>query len=127
LVTDSPQWPGTVAAVDFDSDGDPAYVLYNVGTRQTAIWYLNNNLYASSAWGPTLPVGWSLVAPRATVDVNPDVVFATTIAALKEFQSHGYDRIFATDGPWISPEVCVFWQHSSDQSFSIVVAQFTGS
>ena len=64
-------------------DGDPDYVIYNPGTRQTAIWHFNNNVCAGSAWGPTLPVGWSLVAPSATVDVNPDVVFATTIAALK--------------------------------------------
>jgi hypothetical protein len=37
-------------------------VLYNAGTRQTAIWYLNNNVFAGGAFGPTLPAGWSLVA-----------------------------------------------------------------
>jgi hypothetical protein len=52
-----------VATADFNGDNKPDYVLYNGGTRQTAIWYLNNNLYAGSAWGPTLRVGWSLVAP----------------------------------------------------------------
>ena len=30
-------------------------------TRQTAIWYLNNNVYVSGAFGPTLPAGWNVV------------------------------------------------------------------
>jgi hypothetical protein len=34
-----------------------------VNTRQTGIYYLNNSVYAGSAYGPTLPAGWSLVAP----------------------------------------------------------------
>ena len=50
-----------VATADFDGDGKPDYLLYNGATRQTAIWYLNNNVFVSGAFGPTLPVGWSLV------------------------------------------------------------------
>jgi hypothetical protein len=38
-------------------------VLYNTITRQTTIWYLNNNVFIGSAFGPTLPAGWSLTAP----------------------------------------------------------------
>jgi hypothetical protein len=38
-------------------------VLYNASTRQTAIWYLNNNLLIGGAYGPTLSAGWSLAAP----------------------------------------------------------------
>jgi len=38
-------------------------VLYKNATRQTGIWYLNNNLFVSGAYGPTLPVGWGLGAP----------------------------------------------------------------
>ena len=53
---------GLSGVADFNSDGHPDYVLYNSDTRQTAIWYLNNNVYISAAYGPTLPVGWSLVA-----------------------------------------------------------------
>jgi hypothetical protein len=52
-----------VAAADFNGDGSPDYVLYNSGPRQTAIWYLNNNVLVSGAYGPTLPAGWSLLAP----------------------------------------------------------------
>ena len=48
---------------DFNSDGHPDYVLQNPCTHQTAIWYLNNNVYTGSAYGPTLPAGWSLVEP----------------------------------------------------------------
>ena len=38
-------WPGlSVAGVaDFNLDGHPDYLLFNPSTRQTAIWYLNNN------------------------------------------------------------------------------------
>ena len=39
----------------------PDYVLQNTSTRQTAIWYLNNNVFVSGAFGPTVPAGWSLV------------------------------------------------------------------
>ena len=45
------------------SDGKPDYLLYRASTRQTAIWYLNNNVYLSAAFGPTLSGPWSLVAP----------------------------------------------------------------
>jgi hypothetical protein len=38
-------------------------VLYKANTRQTAIWYMNNNVFVGGAYGPTLPAGWSLVGP----------------------------------------------------------------
>jgi hypothetical protein len=52
-----------VGVADFDGNGSPDYVLYNAGTRQTAIWYLNNFQLIGDAFGPTLPGGWTLVAP----------------------------------------------------------------
>jgi hypothetical protein len=48
------------ATADFNGDGNPDYLLYAPNTRQTAIWYLNNNVFIRGAWGPTLPAGWSL-------------------------------------------------------------------
>jgi hypothetical protein len=52
---------GVGAAVsDFNGDGHPDYVLQNASTRQTAIWYLNNNFYIGGAYGPTLVAGWGL-------------------------------------------------------------------
>jgi FG-GAP-like repeat len=56
-------------AVDFNGDGWPDYVLYNQATRQTAIWYLHNNVYIGGAYGPTIPAGWSLITEA---DVNGD-------------------------------------------------------
>ena len=46
---------------DFNGDGKTDYVLQNVSTHQTALWYLNNNIFLGGASGPTLPAGWSLV------------------------------------------------------------------
>jgi plastocyanin len=54
---------------DLNQDSKPDYVLYNAGTRQTAIWYLNNNIYVSGAYGPTLPTGWELAG---VADFNGD-------------------------------------------------------
>jgi hypothetical protein len=48
------------AVIDFNSDARPDYVLQHLGTRQTAIWYLNNNVYIGGAYGPTLVSGWAL-------------------------------------------------------------------
>jgi hypothetical protein len=57
------------AVIDFNGDGHPDYVLQNANTRQTAIWYLNNNVYAGGAYGPTLPASWGL---EAVADFNRD-------------------------------------------------------
>jgi hypothetical protein len=46
---------------DFNGDGKPDYVLNNGSTRQTAIWYLNNNVYHAAAYGPIITAGWTLV------------------------------------------------------------------
>jgi uncharacterized delta-60 repeat protein len=51
----------TPVAYDFNQDGKPDYVLYNAVTHQTAVWYLNNNVFVGSAFGPTLPVNWRVV------------------------------------------------------------------
>ena len=55
--------PLEVLTADFNQDSKPDYALLNSTTRQTAIWYLNNNAFVSGAFGPTLPAGWSLVKP----------------------------------------------------------------
>src|SRR5205814_735370 len=57
------------AVADFTGDGKPDYVLYNAATRQTAIWYLNNNMFVSGVLGPTLPAGWGL---SGAADFNGD-------------------------------------------------------
>jgi len=52
-----------VGAADFNGDGKPDYVNFNPTTRQTVVWYMNNNVYLSLGRGPTLPAGWALTAP----------------------------------------------------------------
>jgi hypothetical protein len=52
-----------MATADFDSDGHPDYVLQNADTHQTAIWYLNNNVFIGGAYGPTLPCEWDYCSP----------------------------------------------------------------
>src|SRR4029077_1122915 len=48
-------------AYDFNQDGKPDYVLFNAVTRQTAVWFLNNNVFIGAAFGPTLPANWNVV------------------------------------------------------------------
>jgi hypothetical protein len=43
--------------------------LFNPSTRQSAIWYMNNNVRVGGAYGPTLPAGWTLIG---TADFNGD-------------------------------------------------------
>jgi hypothetical protein len=43
------------------SSPTPDFVLYNPRTYQTAVWYMNNNVFTGAVFGPTLPAGWSLV------------------------------------------------------------------
>jgi len=54
---------------DFNGDGHPDWVLQNSGTSQTAIWYMNNNVFLGGAFGPTLAAGWGL---RGAADFNSD-------------------------------------------------------
>jgi len=60
---------GWWTAGDFNGDGYPDYALYNTTTRQTAIWYLRNNVYVGGGYGPTLPIGWSVAE---VADFNRD-------------------------------------------------------
>jgi hypothetical protein len=54
---------------DFNSDSHPDYVLRNGSTLQTAIWYLNNNVFIGGALGPSIRAGWSL---DGVADFNRD-------------------------------------------------------
>src|SRR5438045_5202771 len=54
---------------DFNGDGRPDYLLYNVSTRQTAVWYLNNNAFVAGTYAPTLPADWRVVG---VADFNGD-------------------------------------------------------
>ncbi len=58
----SPDLARAILPTDFNQDGHPDYLLYNSGMRQSAIWYLNNNVLVRGAYGPTIAAGWSVVA-----------------------------------------------------------------
>ena len=63
------------AMSDFNGDGHPDYVLQNANTHQTAIWYLNNNVFLSGRYGWPIPAGWSLVdVADFDRDGHPDYV-----------------------------------------------------
>ena len=63
------------AVGDFNGDSKPDYVLFNFNTRQTAIWYMNNNVFVSGAFGPTLPSNWYLLTVGDfNGDSKPDYV-----------------------------------------------------
>src|SRR5262249_9158663 len=94
---------GTVTAVvcqswrvidvaDFNRDGHLDYLLHNAGTRQSAVWYLNNNAYIGGAYAPTLPIGWT-VAGVADFDGDghPDYLLF--------HPDTGYTAIFYLSGP----------------------------
>jgi hypothetical protein len=68
------------AKYDFNGDAKPDYVLYNPGTRQTAIWYLNNNVYQGGAFGPTVSAPWTFVdSADFNGDGHPDYALFNSI------------------------------------------------
>jgi VCBS repeat protein len=70
LPPDSPNNHWSIFGIaDFNGDGHPDYVLFNIDTSHTAIWYLNNNVLVGGAYGPTIPNGW---APVHIADFNGD-------------------------------------------------------
>jgi hypothetical protein len=54
---------------DFNGDARPDLLLFNAGTRQTTVWYMNNNVRIGHASGPTLLGGWSVAS---VADFNRD-------------------------------------------------------
>jgi hypothetical protein len=72
------------AVADFNSDGHPDWVLQAAGTHQTAIWYLNNNVFIGSAYGPTIAAGWGL---RTVADFNLDSHSDYSLFALSTHQT----------------------------------------
>lgn len=66
---------GTATAVkgDFNSDTFPDYLLLNSSTRRTAVWYLHGIAFVDSAYGPTLPAGWTIAClADFNLDNKPD-------------------------------------------------------
>jgi FG-GAP-like repeat len=76
--TPAPALSGRATVGDFNGDHHPDLVLQNAGTRQTALWYLNNNVFLGSAFGPTLVTGWGLNGVADfNLDSHPDYALFT--------------------------------------------------
>ena len=63
---------------DFNGDARPDLLLFNAGTRQTAVWYMNNNVRIGSANGPILPGGWSWRALRILIATIIRIICSST-------------------------------------------------
>ena len=89
------------AVADFNSDGHPDYVLRNPSTHQTAIWYLNNNVFIGGALGPSITVGWVLDGVADfNRDVHPDyALFNATTDQTAIWYMSGPTRIASAYGP----------------------------
>ena len=89
------------AVADFNSDGHPDYVLRNPSTHQTAIWYLNNNIYQGGALGPSITAGFVLDGVADfNRDVHPDyALFNATTDQTAIWYMSGPTRIAGAYGP----------------------------
>jgi FG-GAP-like repeat len=86
---------------DFNGDARPDLLLFNAGTRQTAVWYMNNNVRIGNANGPTLPGGWSLASVADfNRDDHPDyLLFNTATRATWIWYMNNNVRIGNAFGP----------------------------
>jgi DNA polymerase/3'-5' exonuclease PolX len=48
-------------AIEASGGMSPIFRMKNAVTRQTGIWYMNNNVFVSAVSRPTLPADWGLV------------------------------------------------------------------
>ena len=97
-----------ITTADFNGDGKPDYALYNANTRQTAVWYMNNNVFVGGAYGPTVAVGWGLrVVADFNRDVHPDyALFNPTISRTAIWYLSGPTFI----GSAYAPTVPIGWE-----------------
>lgn len=60
---------------DFNGDAFTDFLLFNPSSRTTAIWYLHGNALSSTAFGPTLPSGWTVACVAdLNLDSKPDYI-----------------------------------------------------
>jgi hypothetical protein len=104
------------AVADFNSDGHPDLILRNPGTRQTAIWYLNNNVYQGGALGPTIVAGWVLEdAADFNRDLHPDyALWNRTTDRTAIWYMSGRTRIATAFGPTLPSG----WELLATQDFN---------
>jgi len=93
--------PPSALVTDFNSDARPDFLLSNTATRQTAVWYMNNNVHSGTASGPTLPAGWSVASVADfNRDGHPDyLLFNSTTRGTTIWYMNNNVRIGAASGP----------------------------
>src|SRR6476660_420288 len=86
---------------DFNNDAHSDFLLSNGATRQTAIWYLNNNVLIGAAFGPTLPGGWQVVGVADfNRDGHPDyLLFNSVSRATVIWYMNNNVHVGSTTGP----------------------------
>jgi len=86
---------------DFNNDAHSDFLLSNGATRQTAIWYLNNNVLIGAAFGPTLPGGWQVVGVADfNRDGHPDyLLFNSVSRATVIWYMNNNVHVTSTNGP----------------------------
>ena len=86
---------------DFNNDAHSDFLLSNGATRQTAIWYLNNNVVIGTAFGPTLPGGWQVVGVADfNRDGHPDyLLFNSVSRATVIWYMNNNVHVGSTTGP----------------------------
>ncbi|HEX4708440.1 MAG TPA: NF038122 family metalloprotease, partial [Candidatus Udaeobacter sp.] len=86
---------------DFNNDAHSDFLLSNGATRQTAIWYLNNNVLIGTAFGPTLPGGWQVVGVGDfNRDGHPDyLLFNSVSRATVIWYMNNNVHVSSTTGP----------------------------
>ena len=86
---------------DFNADARPDLLLYNSGTRQTAVAYMDNNSPINATFGPTLPGGWTVVG---SADFNRDgypdyLLFNAVSRATVIWYMNNNVRVSGNNGP----------------------------
>jgi hypothetical protein len=108
--------PPVVPATDFNSDARPDFLLGNPITRQTVIWYMNNNIHFANNNGPTLPPGWSVVSVADfNRDGHPDyLLFNSTTHETAIWYLVGATFLAANNGPTLPSG----WQVAATSDFN---------
>ncbi|HEX4652906.1 MAG TPA: VCBS repeat-containing protein [Candidatus Udaeobacter sp.] len=86
---------------DFNNDAHSDFLLSNGATRQTAIWYLNNNVLKGAAFGPTLPGVWQVVGVADfNRDGHPDYLLFNSVShATVIWYMNNNVHVSSTTGP----------------------------
>jgi hypothetical protein len=93
--------PPSVPLTDFNSDARPDLLLSNAATRQTVLWYMDNNVRIGSASGPTLPAGWTVAGVGDfNRDGHPDYLLFNSVShATVIWYMNNNVHVTSTPGP----------------------------